>query len=637
MRRAFVLALSILLSAALPATESDVLAFASLPALQGPAISPDGNRYAGLMSFNGEQFFVIVPFRKSDAERARKVALGAENELVDWRWVNDDWLLITVNATVKVQGEDWRVSRAFGVNARDAKFVPIGKDLSGQNGADILWTATDGTPRALIAMQQSIFSDDENFYPEVFEVDVSTGRRSSRARPHSGVMHWYADGQGNVRIGIGYHDSQRRALLLYRDKNGETFRLIDRANLRAEESLTVPALFLSEPGKALAYSDKSGFDALYELDLGTLTLGKQVFSAPGYDIGSLRPDQTGAELLGVNFTDTQSHTRWFDPVMSKTQRDLDKSLGPDRRAYVLSESRDQRRLMVYGASPSDPGAYYVADLDKRSLELVLETQPALRGVKLGKVSSFRYKARDGLEIEAVLTLPPERAAKSLPLIMMPHGGPAARDTESWDWWAQYLAHLGYAVVQPNYRGSTGYGSEFQAGSSGQWGLAMQDDLLDAIDHLAGLGTINPKQVCIVGGSYGGYAALRAAQRDGARYRCAVSFAGVADLNGILVYDSQFLNSGSTRDYWKAAAPDLKALSPVNSPEQFTIPVLLMHGKADLQVPVKQSRLMAERLQKAGKPVRYVEQPKGDHHLSRQEDRVQFLEEMTAFLRQHNPP
>ena len=300
-------------------------------------------------------------------------------------------------------------------------------------------------------------------------------------------------------------------------------------------------------------------------------------------------------------------------------------------------SRDRRRLIVYAASGADPGIYYLLDLDKRSMDLLSETQPALQGVKLGQVSSFRYKARDGLEIEAVLTLPPGLPSKGLPVIMMPHGGPAARDEEAWDWWAQYLAHMGYAVVQPNYRGSTGYGREFQQKAAGQWGLAMQDDLLDAIDHLAGLGTVDPKRACIVGGSYGGYAALRGAQRDGARYRCAVSYAGVSDLNGMLLYDSGFLNGGSSSDYWQETAPDLRQVSPLNWPAQFTIPVLLMHGRQDLRVPVKQSRAMAEKLQKAGKRVRYVEQPQADHHFSREEDRLQFLEEMTTFLREHNPP
>jgi dipeptidyl aminopeptidase/acylaminoacyl peptidase len=255
---------------------------------------------------------------------------------------------------------------------------------------------------------------------------------------------------------------------------------------------------------------------------------------------------------------------------------------------------------------------------------------------LAPVTSLHYRARDGLDIEAYLTLPREQVAKGLPLIVMPHGGPAARDDMEWDWWSQYLAHLGYAVIKPNYRGSTGYGSAFYRKGEGQWGLAMQDDLIDAIDHLAAAGTIDPDRVCIVGGSYGGYAALRGAQRDGARYRCAVSYAGVADIAGMMKYDNKFIDSHSRRDFHKRTASDFKAVSPINFPEQFSIPVLLMHGKRDLTVPVNQSQDMYSRLVKAGKKVRYVEQPLGDHHFSRYEDRLQFLQEVTAFLKANNP-
>jgi dipeptidyl aminopeptidase/acylaminoacyl peptidase len=165
---------------------------------------------------------------------------------------------------------------------------------------------------------------------------------------------------------------------------------------------------------------------------------------------------------------------------------------------------------------------------------------------------------------------------------------------------------------------------------------MQDDLNDGVTALAEKGTIDPKRVCIVGASYGGYAALRGAQRDGALFRCAISFAGVSDLNGMMSYDSHFLNSNARRASWRQSAPDLKAVSPINLAAQFSTPVLIVHGKKDLRVPVSQSRKMADRLKAAGKTVEYIEQPEGDHHFSREADRKQFLEASEAFLRKYNP-
>ena len=165
---------------------------------------------------------------------------------------------------------------------------------------------------------------------------------------------------------------------------------------------------------------------------------------------------------------------------------------------------------------------------------------------------------------------------------------------------------------------------------------MQDDLNDAVDYLAGRGMIDPKRVCIAGASYGGYAAMRAAQRDSAKFRCAISYAGVADLNAMIRYDTGFLNGGAMRDSWRKSAPDLKAVSPVEHAADFGAPILIMHGKKDLRVPVAQSCRMAERLKAAGKPVDHIEQPLGDHHFSRQADRLQFLEAMESFLAKHNP-
>jgi dipeptidyl aminopeptidase/acylaminoacyl peptidase len=165
---------------------------------------------------------------------------------------------------------------------------------------------------------------------------------------------------------------------------------------------------------------------------------------------------------------------------------------------------------------------------------------------------------------------------------------------------------------------------------------MQDDLNDAVSYLATQGMVDPKRVCIVGGSYGGYAALRGAQRDGDKFRCAVSYAGVSDLPRMTRYDSRFLYGKEYRSYMKKQAPDLTAVSPLRFPEQFSTPVLIMHGKLDLTVPVEQSRSMADKLKAAGKTHLYIEQPLADHHFSRKEDRLQFLQQVDAFLAKYNP-
>jgi dipeptidyl aminopeptidase/acylaminoacyl peptidase len=360
-----------------------------------------------------------------------------------------------------------------------------------------------------------------------------------------------------------------------------------------------------------------------------------VFGIEGFDIDGIVTDREQTRLLGVATTENSSRVHWLDPDMAKLQDAMDKAL-PGRQASILSMDAKRQRLVVLVGGADRPGSYYFMDADDGRLQRIGHVNIKIGATALNPVRTIRYKARDGLEMSAVLTLPARREAKALPVVVMPHGGPFARDSEEWDWWAQFLAERGYAVIQPNFRGSSGFGTDFANKGEGQWGLAMQDDVNDALAWLGKEGIGDPKRAAIVGASYGGYAALRAAQREGGLYRCAISFAGVSDLDALRKYDSNFLNSGRRSDWLRKQAPDLKSVSPLNFPEQFSIPVLLVHGKADQRVPVKQSRQMADRLKQAGKKVTYIEQPLGDHHLSREEDRLGLLKATEAFLAEHNP-
>jgi acetyl esterase/lipase len=614
-----------------PKAPPAIEAFAELPFIDTPTVSPSGTQVAARVSVNGKQALAIIPLRTD--RKIVGLAAGA-NELNSWTWINDDWLVARVGGTQAVQGDKWYLRRAVGIKADGTKTVPLAKD-AGQNADDILWIASDGTPRIRMALQTSIYSSDPGFWPMVREYDVSTGRATTVLRPTEDVMNWYADGSGTVRLGIAYDDASRGYRLLYRDQPDKSFRTVAKARGTNASLGDVPAMFLAEPGKGIAFSDNDGFDALYEFDLATLKTGKKLFGKPGYDIGAIITDAAGGRAIGVRYTDTAARTHWFDPGLAQVQAEIDKAVGT-RQARIVSWSRDFTTLMVLVGGADRPASYYVYRPAEGTMKLLAHTASLLPTTSYAPVSTIHYKARDGLDIAAVLTVPKGRPAKNLPLILMPHGGPAARDDESWDWWAQFLASRGYAVLQPNYRGSIGFGTAFEEKGRGQWGLAMQDDLTDAVKWAAESGLADARRVCIVGASYGGYAALRAAQRDTGVYRCAVSYAGVSDMPAMLRYDGRFLNGNRSKDYIRAQAPDLKAVSPINHAADFSIPLLMMHGKADTVVPVDQSRDMASKLKAAGKPFRYVEQPQADHHFSRQADRLQFLTELEAFLKEQNP-
>lgn len=613
-------------------TKRPVLDFAKLPFIESPALSPDGTHVAAKVAVGGQQMLAILNLFGGPGVKPALVGLG-KNDLLSWDWVNDGWLVLRLGDSAKFEGDDFYVTRLVGVSA-DAKILkPIAFKEGGQSAWPI-WLAHDGSPKILMARQKSIYLG-EDFWPVVEEVDVSTARTHPVVPGRANVMRWYADGDGAVRMGIGYDDSTRMSRLLYRPDGKGLFKTIDRANGRLDEGLTVPFLVGGGTTQSMTISAPDGFDDLHELDLTTLKVGKRLYGVDGYDISDVTMTPDRSAVAGVGYVSDRARVHWIDPVLAEVQAALDKAVG-DRTATIVSMSRDQKKMLVQVGDATQPGSLYYFDTAVGKMSLFAHINDSIKSARLGPVSTYRYKARDGLSIEAVLTLPKGRDAKSLPLILMPHGGPEARDSASYDWWAQFLADRGYAVVQPNYRGSTGYGRKFQDAGDGEYGAKMQDDLNDAVADLAAKGTIDAKRVCIVGASYGGYAALRGAQRDGAKFRCAISYAGVSDLNGMIRYDGKFLNANAARDGWRQSAPDLKDVSPINHAADFSTPILIMHGKADLRVPVSQSRRMVDRLKEAGKDVTYIEQPEGDHHFTREADRVQFLEAVEAFLTKHNP-
>lgn len=609
----------------------DIKVFADLPSIERPQLSPDGKRIAARIAANGTQYFAIMAADGSD----RKLVGAGDADINWWRWVNNDWLVIGVGREQEVEGEPWYISRAVGVEARTARLVPLNARDTGQNGDDLIWVARDGTARVLLAAQTSIYSNDAGFWPKIDEVDVTTGKHKSVMAGREGVRAWYADGAGVVRMGIGMSMDGRQRRLLYRPTARDSFRVIDRAK-GIHDGLLVPSLFLPDPGKAMVVQDDDkGFSALWEFDLTTMQRGKQVFASPGFDISGPVVDPQTATLLGVEVSENRSLTRWLDPGMAALQKKLSERV-KGAQVDISSFSTDRSIVMAHVGDASAPGAWFLYRAADDTMTVLAFDNAALELRRLHPVQTIQYKARDGLEISAILTVPRRSGRKNLPLILMPHGGPFARDVEEWDWWAQFLADRGYAVIQPNYRGSSGYGTPFTQKGEGQWGLAMQDDLNDAVKTLVDQGIADPKRVCVVGASYGGYAALRAAQRDGALYRCAVSYAGVSDLGRLLQYDSRALGHEASGDWLKAQAPNFKQVSPLFHADEFSIPVLLMHGKKDRRVPFNQSKLMAERLKAAGKTFEFIEQPQADHFFTRGEDRLTFLKALEAFLAKYNP-
>ncbi len=626
---------------ATPAARSDagplpVAAFARLPFVEKATLSPDGTHLAGLFAVGGEQRIVIVPL-SDDISKNVTVQVPDQTEIGWLQWVGNDDIILSTYALRPVEGENWYISRLVGLGRKTGKLTKLLWELNGQNGADVLWVPSDGSTEILAAGQNSVYSNTPDFWPTVYRVDVATGKKRVVERGRSSVVHWGADNFGNVRYGINYHDDSTKTALLYRAGGEGGFKAIERARLRDDEGLTIPYFFgpRSDRGHVIREAE-NGRAALIEVDLATGADIRTVYAAADANVEGvvLSPDRM--RLLGVRTSDRDRPTHWIDEEMASHQAWLE-AASPASKVRIISYSFDLKKMLVHFGTADNPGLLFLYDAAARQLTPLAEVNEAIGTKRLSRSKMIRYRARDGLEIEAVLTLPRRREAADLPFIVMPHGGPWAHDELAYDYWVQFLAERGYGVLQPNFRGSTGYGTAFELAGQGQMGFAMQDDISDGVRWAVKEGLADARRVCIVGASYGGYAAMWGIAKDPDQYRCAISIAGVANLRREVNDFGGHMRERLYRSQWQKMTPDFAAVSPINAIDRIKTPLLLVHGKKDVTVDHIQSEKMYAAMRRQGKAVEFVSIPLADHYFSREADRSTLLAAIESFLARHNPP
>ena len=396
---------------------------------------------------------------------------------------------------------------------------------------------------------------------------------------------------------------------------------------------------LAFDGNSLAYAAiVNGRDSITRLDLTSGQTGANLFTDPQYDVAYALADEWTGRVIGAAYAADKAEYVYFDPAREALQRGIE-AVFPGKDAHAVSVTQDGRKAIVSVEAPTLPPTFYFLDRDTHVATKIASAYPGLSESDLGIEKPYPYKARDGLDIHAYLTLPPGKGEKNLPVVVMPHGGPDFRDWVRFDWWAQFLANRGYAVFQPNFRGSKGYGHAFTDAGLGQWGLKMQDDITDGVKKLIADGVADPKRICIVGASYGGYAALAGATFTPDLYACAASISGVSDLGRMLDFERKMRgrNSGSV-SFWQSriGSPEdsarIDATSPALHADQVRVPVLLMHGRLDTTVPYAQGEAERDALQRAGKTVELVTFDADDHYLTLAQTRVQLLTNLERFLK-----
>ena len=608
-----------------------VSAFAQLDFVERARLSPDGNRFAGVLGIDGKQNIAIFPMFTHD-EKPVRFAIP-EKTRIDWiQWVGNDNIIAGLRALVDVEGDNWYLQRIIAFNRVTGKLTKPLWDMGAQNAGDVLWVPHDGSHEILLAAQTSIFVG-HDFWPKVFRVDIEKDKKLQILDGSEGVMDWSADSAGIVRSGVSEENGGLQSRLLYRHDRSGFFHTVDRADGRKNEGLTRPFLFLPDGDEALVIGhDKDHHATIDEYDMAHNKFVKTRYTSPGIDVEPVVAADH-VTLLGAR---SEAHgVDWFDPKLAELQTQFAKAV-PTATVDITSLSDDRTKMLVLIHGADMPGAIYFYQTEEGVLHKVAAIKDQIGNHHLAEAKMIRYKARDGLEIEAKLTVPPGRPLKNLPIVMLPHGGPWAHDDMDFDYLSQFLANRGYVVVQPNFRGSDGYGDAFEHKGDGQIGLAMQDDITDALRWAVSQGYADPKRACIFGWSYGGYAAMWGLVKDPDQYRCGISMAGVSSVNKQMrIYDN-LLNEREAKYRWGLMSNNFDAVSPLSFVDKIKAPLLLLHGKLDVTVDVSQSRKMNAKMLAAGKTVLYIEMPLADHYAQRQADRVTILTELETFLNKYNP-
>jgi dipeptidyl aminopeptidase/acylaminoacyl peptidase len=656
MRRWFLkvlLATAVLAAAALPhqaraqATPPPVEAFGRLPAVADAAISPDGSKVALAMSQGDAAIINVVDLNQRTRIYAGLLDENSQLRAIDW--AADDLVSYVVSRTyhpgevlpsyMRFRGRPTRVDYVrnglLDLNTQRTRMLTINDVDSWADQGAYLIAPIEGDPGYGRMIGRA--PGDSSTHPFVYRVSFQNGRsRSAGVRGiNEDTIGYLIDERGQV---IARSDSDRRSnrwrVYVYDDT---TPRLLLEGVSEIGDPIDLQGLMDDGRLAAIDTAEDGHLDVLYAIDVVS-GAREAIYARDDADISYAMLDPWTRRVVGVGWGGSQPGSEYFDPVLQAAALHV-ADLFEAGAGWLISWSRDRSRVLVYGELGLDGGAYYAYSPADQSIERISARYPELAGADIGVRQEITYPARDGVRIPAYLTLPAVANPESLPLVVLVHGGPHARDSFNFDWWSTFLASRGYAVLQANFRGSSGYGQAWEDAGRRQWGALMQTDVEDGVVALAQIGIIDPARACIVGASYGGYAALAGATLTPDRYQCAASIAGVSDLEAMLRQEA--LETGSTSmasDFWRQSIGDrsedrerIRSVSPARLADRVQIPILLMHGTDDTVVPNSQTRTMLDRLRDNHKDVRFVELRGDDHWLSDAPTRTLMLRELETFL------
>ena len=578
-------------------------------------LSPNGEYVAFLMPW---QTRLNVHVQKIGEDEVARVTSATERDILGFTWKGNDRILY-----LQDQGgdENYRLY-AVGIDGSNPKnLTPYEKiqtrfvDELEDNDSEVIISHNHRDPR--------IF--------DVFRVNVDTGAEELIAQNPGNIVGWMTDNAGRLRVALTTDGVNRS--LLYRSTEADSFRTLITTNFKDRLS----PLYFTFDDRNLYVSSNLNRDkaAIYRYDPEKAELLDLVYEHPEVDVNNVLRSKARKVFTGVAYTTDRTGYHFFDDQRRKLQERLE-GLLPGYEVALVSTSRDEQKVLVVTYGDRSMGSYYFYDVKKDALTKLADVGPWLKEEWMAEMKPISYTSRDGLAIHGYLTLPVGKEPRNLPVVVNPHGGPWYRDEWGFNPEAQFLANRGYAVLQINFRGSTGYGKAFWEASFKQWGKAMQDDISDGVRWLIDQGIADPKRVAIYGGSYGGYATLAGLTFTPELYACGVDYVGVSNLFTFLNTIPPYWEPMRQMWYAMVGNPEtekdlLTAASPVFHVDRIRVPLLVAQGANDPRVNKAESDQVVAALRDRGIEVEYMVKDNEGHGFLLEENRFDFYRAMEAFL------
>jgi dipeptidyl aminopeptidase/acylaminoacyl peptidase len=642
--------------AAAPTRLVPVEDFVRRPKMVGLRYSPDGKRFAVTEEFNGRMNLVVG--NVAGGPLTRLTNFRDQGDVGGFAWAGNERIVFSLidlkRGLAEQAGGGLFVVRADGASARELS--PTVEDCVEGWRLVCRYTsflATDSEDGRTIIVE----SNDRNLRSsDVYRLDVETNRRTLLTQENPGrVVQWVLDAQRLPRAALSSDGRSLTNTFWFRETGDGPWRKV--LEFKEFEGGIRPLGFGPDGTLYVSSNRKTDTAAVYKFDVAAGGEGERIAFHPKFDIamqendgglgGAASPlifDPKTKELIGLRVDGDKPETYWLREAEQRVQATIDRALpGADNRLRRIGDGR----YSVLSVSDRDPGTYFLFDPEKRQLMEVGRPRAWINPAQMGKVEVVRYKARDGLEIPAYLTTPAGKEPKGLPLVVWVHGGPWARDEWGWDPEVQFMASRGYAVLQVNYRGSTGFGLKHLTSSFKKLGQQMQDDLTDGVLHLVDKGIVDRQRVCIGGGSYGGYATMMGLAKEPGLFKCGINVVGVTDLFWWLELgytDFNRFDPDAAGAWLRMTVGDpatdaamMRAYSPRLLADRIKAPVLIAHGGGDQRVPIKHAEGMREALRTHNVPFEWVVYPEEGHGFLKESNRLDYFKRVEAFLAKHLGP